>query len=120
MMHCVQCNTELVAPERSEYLSAKHVCHIWLCPACSACFESLVLFPTDSESMGDQFARPKRRATIGTAVRASLKALDPDRPISEATSRNGSLACDKEATLASDCGHLSAIGPGSHHHRVVA
>jgi hypothetical protein len=60
MMHCVQCNTELVAPERSEYLSDQHVCHIWLCPACSACFESLVLFPTDSESMGDQFARPNR------------------------------------------------------------
>jgi len=51
MMHCVQCNTELVAPERSEYWSDRHACHIWLCPRCRACFESLVSFPTDSESM---------------------------------------------------------------------
>jgi hypothetical protein len=49
MMRCVQCNTELVAPERSEYWSDKHACHIWLCPTCSACFESLVSFPTDAE-----------------------------------------------------------------------
>jgi uncharacterized protein with PIN domain len=53
MMPCVQCNTELVAPERSEYLSNRHACHIWLCPTCSACFGSLVSFPTDSESMRD-------------------------------------------------------------------
>jgi len=52
MMRCVQCDTELVAPERSEYLSNKHACHIWLCPTCSACFESLVSFSTDAESMG--------------------------------------------------------------------
>ena len=38
MMPCVQCNTELVAPERSEYWSDRHACHIWLCPTCSACF----------------------------------------------------------------------------------
>jgi uncharacterized protein with PIN domain len=53
MMRCVQCNTELVAPERSEYWSNRNACHIWLCPTCSACFESLVSFPTDSESMRD-------------------------------------------------------------------
>ena len=52
-MRCVQCNTELVAPERSEYWSDRYACHIWLCPTCSACFESLVSFPTDSESMRD-------------------------------------------------------------------
>ena len=45
MMRCVQCNTELVAPERSEYWSDKHACHIWLCPTCSACFEVPVLVP---------------------------------------------------------------------------
>jgi hypothetical protein len=53
MMPCVQCNTELVAPERSEYWSDRHACHIWLCPTCSACFESLVSFPSDTESMRD-------------------------------------------------------------------
>ena len=49
MIRCVQCDTELVAPERSEYWSDKHACHIWLCPTCSACFESLVSFSTDTE-----------------------------------------------------------------------
>ena len=53
MMPCLQCSTELVAPERSEYWSDRHACHIWLCPTCSACFESLVSFPTDSEPMRD-------------------------------------------------------------------
>jgi hypothetical protein len=53
MMRCVQCDSELVAPERSEYWSDRHACHVWLCPTCSACFESLVSFPTDSESMRD-------------------------------------------------------------------
>jgi hypothetical protein len=53
MMRCVQCDTELVAPERSEYWSSRHACHIWLCPTCRACFESLVSFPTDTESMKD-------------------------------------------------------------------
>jgi hypothetical protein len=53
MMRCVQCDTELVAPERSEYWSSRHASHIWLCPTCRACFESLVSFPTDTESKKD-------------------------------------------------------------------
>ena len=32
MMHCVQCKTELVAPERSEYWSDSHACHILAVP----------------------------------------------------------------------------------------
>jgi hypothetical protein len=52
-MRCVQCDSELVAPERSEYWSDRHACHIWLCPTCSACFESQVSFPTNTESMTD-------------------------------------------------------------------
>jgi hypothetical protein len=44
MMRCVQCDTELVAPVRSEYWSDKHACHIWHCPKCCACFSSLVSF----------------------------------------------------------------------------
>ena len=39
-MRCVQCDTQLVAPVRSEYWSSKHACHIWLCPKCCACFDS--------------------------------------------------------------------------------
>ena len=52
MIRCVQCDTELVAPERSEYWSDKHACHIWLCPTCSACFESRSRFlPTPNVRM---------------------------------------------------------------------
>jgi hypothetical protein len=56
MMRCVQCDTELVAPVRSEYWNDKHACHVWLCPKCCACFSSMVFLPADndaSESMND-------------------------------------------------------------------
>jgi hypothetical protein len=53
MMRCVQCDTELVAPERSEYWSNRHACHVWLCPKCRACFGSLISFPTDTELTKD-------------------------------------------------------------------
>jgi hypothetical protein len=47
MVRCVQCDTELVAPVRSEYWRDKHACHIWHCPKCCACFSSLVSFSAD-------------------------------------------------------------------------
>jgi len=50
MMRCVQCDTELVAPVRSEYWTGKHVCHIWHCRKCCACFSSLVSFPADTDT----------------------------------------------------------------------
>jgi hypothetical protein len=50
MMHCVHCDTELVALVRSEYWSDKHACHIWLCPKCCACFSSVVSFPADTDT----------------------------------------------------------------------
>ena len=52
MMRCVQCDTQLVAPVRSEYRSSRHACHIWLCPKCCACFD-FPLPPTDTESVKD-------------------------------------------------------------------
>jgi hypothetical protein len=53
MMHCVQCSTELIAPECSQYWSNKRVCNIWHCPRCSACFGSPILFPNDAALMKD-------------------------------------------------------------------
>jgi hypothetical protein len=50
MMRCVHCDTELVAPVRSEYWSDKHACHIWLCPKCCACFSSVVSFSADTDT----------------------------------------------------------------------
>ena len=49
MMRCIHCDTELVAPVRSEYWSDKHACHIWLCPKCCACFSSVVSFSADTD-----------------------------------------------------------------------
>ena len=51
MLRCVQCDTELVAPIRSEYWSDNHACHVWHCPKCCACFSSVVSFfdETDAE-----------------------------------------------------------------------
>jgi hypothetical protein len=57
MVRCVQCDTELVAPVRSEYWSDKHACHIWHCAKCCACFSSLVSFSeTDTESSPRRYA----------------------------------------------------------------
>jgi hypothetical protein len=50
MMRCVQCDTQLVAPVRSEYWSDEHACHIWLCQKCCACFSSVVSFPADTNT----------------------------------------------------------------------
>ena len=55
LVRCVHCDTELVAPVRSDYRSDKHACHIWLCPKCCACFSSVVSFAADTnpESLKD-------------------------------------------------------------------
>jgi hypothetical protein len=50
MMHCVHCETELVAPVRSEYWNDKRACYIWHCPKCCACFSSVVSFPPDTNT----------------------------------------------------------------------
>ncbi len=51
MVRCVQCDTELVAPVRSEYWSDKHACHIWHCSKCCACFSSLVSISDDTDTV---------------------------------------------------------------------
>ena len=56
MMRCAECSTELIAPERSEYWSDKHVCHVWLCPECGTCFSTLFLLPADTKAMKDILA----------------------------------------------------------------
>jgi hypothetical protein len=67
MMRCVQCDTELVAPVRSEYWSEKHACHVWLCPKCCACFSSMVSLraDTDSPSCWPLWSRTMRHAAHG-------------------------------------------------------
>jgi hypothetical protein len=52
-MKCVQCRNELIAPERSEFWSDRRGCHLWQCPKCSCCFESLISFAGVSKSTKD-------------------------------------------------------------------
>ena len=52
-MICVQCGNELIAPECSVYHNKRQIRHVWHCPTCSACFESLIVFPADTFSMKD-------------------------------------------------------------------
>ena len=76
MVRCVQCDTELVAPVRSEYWSDDHACHIWHCPKCCACFSSSVSFTDDTD-------KPRRRdnfrlcATAPAAWRYSPQSAAP-------------------------------------------
>jgi ribosomal protein L37AE/L43A len=39
---CIQCGSEQIAPERSEYWSDRHAFHIWHCPKCTTTFASRV------------------------------------------------------------------------------
>jgi hypothetical protein len=50
LVRCVHCESELVAPVRSEYWSDKQACRIWHCPKCCACFSSLVSLSDDTDT----------------------------------------------------------------------
>jgi ribosomal protein L37AE/L43A len=52
-MICVQCSNELIAPECSVYQNKRQIRHVWHCPTCSACFESLISFAGVSKSTKD-------------------------------------------------------------------
>ena len=49
-MKCVQCGTELIAPEGSEHWNERHVRHLWRCQKCNCCFETAVLISTVSSN----------------------------------------------------------------------
>ena len=61
---CVQCNNEVVAPERSEYRNERQVRHLWRCGECDFRFELVVSFPAIDKSMRD--------ITTGDLIFASL------------------------------------------------
>jgi hypothetical protein len=67
-MRCVHCDTELVAPVRSEYWSDKHACHIWLCPKCCACFSSVVSFPADTDTEFNEGYPDREPFTVSAAA----------------------------------------------------
>jgi hypothetical protein len=54
---CVQCGSELIAPEWTEYRNERQVHHVWRCWDCDREFESIVSLPVDGKSMKDIMTR---------------------------------------------------------------
>ena len=55
--NCVQCDDELIAPERSEYRDERQIRHLWHCPKCDCSFE--VISRTHTKSIEDIMTRIK-------------------------------------------------------------
>ena len=55
--NCVQCDNELIAPERSEYRDERQIRHLWHCWKCDCSFE--VILPARTKSMEDVMRRIK-------------------------------------------------------------
>ena len=53
--NCVQCDNELIAPERSEYRDEGQIRHFWHCSRCDCSFE--VIPPTNTKSIEDIMKR---------------------------------------------------------------
>ena len=52
---CVQCGSELIAPEKSKYCNDLGIRHVWRCLRCDCCFE--VISPADTKSIEDIMTR---------------------------------------------------------------
>jgi phage FluMu protein Com len=50
-IRCIRCNYELIAPDKTEFLDDKIICHLWHCPRCKALFESFPRFPPTAKSV---------------------------------------------------------------------
>ena len=53
--NCVQCDSELIAPERSEYRDEGQIRHFWRCSKCDCSVE--VVPPAHTKSMQDMRRR---------------------------------------------------------------
>ena len=53
--NCVQCDNELIAPERSEYRDEGQIRHFWHCLRCDCSFE--VIPPANTKSIEDIMRR---------------------------------------------------------------
>jgi hypothetical protein len=50
---CIKCSNELIAPAKSEYRDIGHIRHMWLCPKCTTCFDSLEQIPVEDMTADD-------------------------------------------------------------------
>ena len=71
-MDCVQCDNELIAPERSEHRDERQIVHIWRCPKCDCSFE--VISPADTKSIEDIMTRVESIVTRGDVYPSRLVA----------------------------------------------
>ena len=53
--NCVQCDNELIAPERSEYRDERQIRHFWHCSRCECSFG--VISPAHTKSIRDIMRR---------------------------------------------------------------
>ena len=53
--NCVQCDNELIAPERSEYRDERQIRHFWYCSKCECSFE--VISPAHTKSIKEIMTR---------------------------------------------------------------
>ena len=71
-IECVQCDSELIAPERSEYFNGSDIRHIWRCGRCDCCFE--VISPADTKSIRDVMTRIEAVVTRSDVCPSTLVA----------------------------------------------
>ena len=71
-MDWIQCGSELIAPERSEYWNERHILHHWHCPKCDCSFE--VISPADTKSIEDIMTRIESIVTRGDVYPSRLVA----------------------------------------------
>lgn len=69
---CVQCDEELIAPERTEYRDERQIVHLWHCPECDYRFE--VISPADTKSITDIMTRIEEIRTRGDVFSLPLVA----------------------------------------------
>jgi hypothetical protein len=50
---CVKCSNKLTAPVKSEFRDGGHIHHMWFCPKCTTCFDSLEQIPVEDMTADD-------------------------------------------------------------------
>ena len=77
--NCVQCDNELIAPERSEYRDGGQIRHFWHCSRCDCSFE--VIPPTHTKSIEDIMKRMedimRRRDVFRSRSRGAARNATP-------------------------------------------
>ena len=80
--NCVQCDNELIAPERSEYRDGGQISHFWHCLRCDCSFE--VISRAHTKSIEDIMRRIRRchettrRSSVTVSRIGNVEGTDPN------------------------------------------